>query len=232
MIKENRTSKYLLYAIGEILLVVIGILIALQLNNWNNGQKDKQAEIKYLNQINNSLKNSQLILNARIDRNKTILKEGEVLFDHLKSKKPLNDSIKQFFVIPVFDHSVSLSTAAFENLKSDGLSLISNDNLKIDIINIYDQELNFIQTRFANQVQTFINSVVEPFYAKNFEWDSKENQVVPNNYVELLQKREMTNILSEVNALRNYAIRIYEDTQKKLSDLTLKIGTEIKTLEE
>ena len=224
----------MLYAIGEIMLVVIGILIALQLNNWNNGQKDKLAEIKYLNQINNSLKNSQLILNARIDRNKRILKDGEVLFDHLKSKKALNDSILQFFIIPVFDHSVSLSTAAFENLKSDGLSLISNDSLKIDIINMYDQELNYIQTRFAYQVQTFINSVVDPFYSKNFEWDSKENQaiLVPNNYDELLQNREMTNILSEVNALRIYAIRIYENTEKKLGDLILKIESEIKTLEE
>ena len=46
MIKENKVSKYMLYAIGEIILVVIGILIALQINNWNNVQKNKQAEIK------------------------------------------------------------------------------------------------------------------------------------------------------------------------------------------
>ena len=231
MIKENKVSKYMLYAIGEIMLVVIGILIALQLNNWNNGQKDKLAEIKYLNQINNSLKNSQLILNAHIDRNKRILKDGEILFDHLKSKKALNDRIKQLFIIIVYDQSVSLSTAAFENLKSDGLSLISNDSLKIDIINIYDQELKYIQTTFANQIENGITSIINPFYIKNFEWDSKENQtlLVPNNYDELLQNREMTNILSEVNALRIYAIIYYENTQKILSDLILKIETEIKT---
>jgi len=40
MIKENRASKYLLYAIGEIVLVVIGILIALSINNWNEKNKD------------------------------------------------------------------------------------------------------------------------------------------------------------------------------------------------
>ena len=235
MIKENKASKYLLYAIGEIILVVIGILIALSINNWNNGQKDKKAEIKYLNQINNSLKNSQLILNAHIDRNKKILKDGEILFDHLKSKKALNDTIKQLFVIIVYDQSVSLSTAAFENLKSGGLSLISNDSLKIDIINIYDQELKYIQTTFANQIENGITSIINPFYIKNFEWDdSKENQslLVPNNYDELLQNREMTNILSEVNSLRIYAIRFYENTQKKLSDLILKIETEIKTFDE
>jgi hypothetical protein len=47
MIKENRVSKYMLYAIGEIVLVVIGILIALQINNWNEQQKNKKLEQDY-----------------------------------------------------------------------------------------------------------------------------------------------------------------------------------------
>ena len=46
MIKDNRTKKYLLYAIGEIVLVVIGILIALQINNANEIQKNKVTESK------------------------------------------------------------------------------------------------------------------------------------------------------------------------------------------
>jgi sensor domain CHASE-containing protein len=45
MIKENKVSKYLLYAIGEIVLVVIGILIALQINNQNEFRKQKLVEI-------------------------------------------------------------------------------------------------------------------------------------------------------------------------------------------
>lgn len=40
LLSQNRFTKYLLYAIGEIVLVVLGILIALQVNNWNNKQKD------------------------------------------------------------------------------------------------------------------------------------------------------------------------------------------------
>ena len=48
LLTENRVSKYLLYAIGEILLVVIGILIALQVNNWNEQSKDREIERKWL----------------------------------------------------------------------------------------------------------------------------------------------------------------------------------------
>ncbi len=45
MIKENKTSKYMLYAIGEIILVVVGILIALSINNWNTNKRMKKKPI-------------------------------------------------------------------------------------------------------------------------------------------------------------------------------------------
>tara|TARA_R110000744_G_scaffold97420_1_gene188243 strand:+ start:1859 stop:2056 length:198 start_codon:yes stop_codon:yes gene_type:complete len=51
MLTENKFSKYLLYAIGEIVLVVIGILIALQVNNLNEVEKVKDKEVIYLNAL-------------------------------------------------------------------------------------------------------------------------------------------------------------------------------------
>ena len=54
---ENNVAKYLRYAIGEILLVVIGILIALQINNWNENRKERLIEIKYLKNLKHDLQN-------------------------------------------------------------------------------------------------------------------------------------------------------------------------------
>ena len=51
LIMENKTGKYFKYAIGEIFLVVIGILIALQINNWNEGRKSSQLELKILKDL-------------------------------------------------------------------------------------------------------------------------------------------------------------------------------------
>ena len=48
---ENKTGKYLKYAIGEIVLVVFGILIALSINNWNEGRNNKEFETKLLQEI-------------------------------------------------------------------------------------------------------------------------------------------------------------------------------------
>ena len=56
LLSQNKISKYLLYAIGEIVLVVIGILIALSINNWNEDRKLKQFEYKILKDIVKPLK--------------------------------------------------------------------------------------------------------------------------------------------------------------------------------
>ena len=231
---ENKTGKYFKYAIGEIILVVIGILIALSINNWNTKENERELEIKYLNQIKSSLENSELNLTESIDRNKEILKSGELLLEHLKDKRPLNDTIIRLFIIPQYDHSIRLSTAAFENLKSDGLSLISNDSLKIAIIDIYEQEIALIQNTFANQIENFNTSLVGPFYNKHFELDTKTNKLIyfPNNYEDLLQNREMTNMLSSVNGFRKYSIILYESVLEKIRKIIIKVENEIKILEE
>ena len=64
---ENRILKYSRYAIGEIVLVVIGILIALQINNWNEDQKSRKKELTYLENIRADLMMNIDELNSFID---------------------------------------------------------------------------------------------------------------------------------------------------------------------
>ena len=234
LLKENKTGKYFKYAIGEIVLVVIGILIALGINNWNNEQKDNQAEVKYLSQIKKSLKENDLILKERIEFDKRLLKLGDQLYNHIKTQKKLNDSIKQILVVLQHDQMVSFNMAAFENLKNDGLSFISNDDLKFEIINIYDKELKYIQNIFANQFENYLSGVINPFFSENFEFVSYNKKIIiePNNYQELLSNKKTTNIISMVNTMRSFAISNYTDTQKNINEILIKLEKEIKTLKE
>jgi hypothetical protein len=68
MIKENRVSKYLLYAIGEIMLVVIGILIALQINNWNDGRLQRNEERKLREDLYSEFEQNLKVLEHDITR--------------------------------------------------------------------------------------------------------------------------------------------------------------------
>ena len=55
LLSDNKVIKYLLYAIGEILLVLIGILLALQVNNWNENRKERVIELKTLSEMQAAL---------------------------------------------------------------------------------------------------------------------------------------------------------------------------------
>jgi hypothetical protein len=75
LLAENKFSNYLLYAIGEIILVVIGILIALSINNWNIEKIEKSNEIAYYKNIKRQLNEDQNAINANIDYNNLYLKQ-------------------------------------------------------------------------------------------------------------------------------------------------------------
>ncbi len=63
---ENKTAAYLRYALGEIILVVIGILIALQVNNWNEARKEKNNEIKLAEQLLSDAKADSVFFESRL----------------------------------------------------------------------------------------------------------------------------------------------------------------------
>ena len=79
-LSENRVSKYLIYAIGEILLVVIGILIALQVNNWNEDRKERIKEQEVLSELEQSI-----VINLE-----TLIQSKRLIENHIRSSEILS----------------------------------------------------------------------------------------------------------------------------------------------
>jgi len=82
---ENKTYKYLKYAIGEIILVVIGILIALQINNWNENKKLEKAEKQYYANIKRQLIEDINFIRNNIDYNNRHYKQYQFAIDQIQN---------------------------------------------------------------------------------------------------------------------------------------------------
>ena len=133
LLSNNKYQKYLLYAIGEIALVMIGILLALQVNNWNEERKRTKNKNEYCQQLIASLRADQVRLNGYQDRLAILEEAGMYLWDYVHGTRTKIDSnlFKNHFLSAANSFEFSPRMNAYDNLvESDGLRLIKNDSLK------------------------------------------------------------------------------------------------------
>ena len=146
MIKENRASKYLLYAIGEIVLVVIGILIALQINTWNEIRKERKSELSILTEIKNNLKYDLTDFESNIIQLQNKITSSKSLLKTLNSNTTYNDSLGYYFsYLNAYPH-FSSKTNGYRLLLSKGVEIILNDSLRNSITNLYEDRYKYILT--------------------------------------------------------------------------------------
>ncbi len=133
MIKENRTSKYLLYAIGEIVLVVIGILIALSINNRNIEKQERNEEIKTLENLRTDFKNTIKELNELEYIINTAMTNIRIIFSIIETKKnPYSDKeLDTILLRAKIPPTYNGQTGTLDMLFNSGkVNIISNNKIK------------------------------------------------------------------------------------------------------
>jgi hypothetical protein len=168
LLTENKFSKYLLYAIGEIILVVIGILIALQINTWNNNKIEKRKEHASLMQLKEGLNTDRETLEYELEKaekaQRSIKKLEMMLEDPDHSYDPSMDSL---FGSVYGMRNLRLNKAFYEDLKSAGIQLIKNENIRSKIVNIYENNYQLIFS--IEKMEIHVNEAIRPYYLKHFQ---------------------------------------------------------------
>ena len=139
LIINNQTGKYFKYAIGEIILVVVGILIALQVNNWNEDRKSKILEVKILHRLRQDLVTDTLYLNDRLQRTISLQAEQYEFIHEIYNTQKSEREFRKILKLQNWDSdNLVMQTSTFEELKSSGqINIIENEGLKIQMINLY-----------------------------------------------------------------------------------------------
>ncbi|GAA4324778.1 hypothetical protein GCM10023115_41500 [Pontixanthobacter gangjinensis] len=135
----GKTGQYLKYAIGEIVLVVIGILIALQINNWNETSKLKKEEVVYLKRLKLDLKKDTIYYNTSIDRANLLIDRNTLFLQKIYDEQRSIDEGKYLMNIPLWDSEyLTIQDNTFRELVSSGkLNIISNPGLKVAVVDFY-----------------------------------------------------------------------------------------------
>ena len=150
MADENRPLKYMRYAIGEILLVVVGILIALQINTWNQGRLAKIEEKIILKNLHNEFIQNKTILDSCISSNKKSLSCSNALMayigmeEELLSTKNLDSLLFYSFEIRSY---IPSENAINDLIQSGRLQLLGNDNLK-KLLHTWSSNIELVRENF------------------------------------------------------------------------------------
>jgi len=171
LIMNNKTSKYLKYAIGEILLVVIGILFALQINTWNQNRQDRIHEQQILKQLLTEYTNNLNQLNQKIDIRNGVLFSCLKILSYRTTEREYVDKdsfdlhLSRVITRPTFDPELGITN---ELTSSGKLYLITSSNLRNEIMSIPSLFLGELQ---EEEQVTFnhVENIFLPFLIENYQ---------------------------------------------------------------
>ncbi|OIQ30856.1 MAG: hypothetical protein BM564_01195 [Bacteroidetes bacterium MedPE-SWsnd-G2] len=156
LISEEKTGKYFKYAIGEIVLVVIGILIALQINNWNEHRKASNEEIKILKALQADFNVSQKRIENTLEAQSIVMSHSQELVKIYERRNKQDykyfdthlDSLSHLIAYGTSWYRAEPVTGAYNSLISAGkIDLIQNENLR----NLLAQFIADFESGFEDQ---------------------------------------------------------------------------------
>ena len=233
MLKENlpdrqagRFSRYFLYAIGEIVLVVIGILIALQINTWNEQRKIKAEEVKLLKNFMTTLQGDTAQFHYYIEEFTTIQNSINILITHLDEDRPYHNGLPFHFLNSTAVWSPGIDLGVFSTLASTDLNIISNDSLKQSIVDYYA----FANRDFrplTQKYQEIIYHASRELFNTRFDqlWNTSGRAMIPHDYGSLKTDKEYNFFL---HSLKNQLFYLVQDPLRKAND---KAGALIRSID-
>lgn len=143
LLSDNRTTKYLIYAAGEIILVMIGILLALQVNNWNEHRKLKIEEIKLLKEIISALESDKADIISNIDEHESAAHSCSIISEFIAERVAYHDSLKYHFSGALNTTRFGHTSGPYQTLKMKGPEIIENDSLRILLSEYYEKMVGY-----------------------------------------------------------------------------------------
>ncbi len=222
LIPQNNFSKYLIYAIGEIFLVVVGILIALSLNNWNEDRKDKKLEKYYLHRLIGDLQEDVAEIDTTVKYASEYISIGNSILTLCGQNYPYDIEKSNNFGNGLFAMNANFTMNAINNTKT----IVSKENLGRAFGYLFDERIvdmndfTYKELVSTGKFEVIQNDVLREklsnYYLKfNSILDIQDNLLAAiNEYDKILQK----NNIPVINSLTfdELEIQLNTDNGKEL----------------
>ena len=212
LLESSQTRKYLLYAIGEIALVVIGILIALQINNWNEWKKDRVQEQEILTELKNTMEVNSELLKDHISVINGLNETSDKVIALIENNGDYSDEYEDDFYYSFYSGTnIYLSNDGYEGLKNKGFEIIQNSALRKAIVHLFGVQ-NIKSAEFINYIKDHFK-IYESFLIQYFT--SEEKRLVPIDFAVLKKDPQFISIIKRMKERRN---RVLDNLERNLEE--------------
>ncbi|AVI52184.1 hypothetical protein C5O00_13880 [Pukyongia salina] len=219
MLSENKFSKYILYAIGEIFLVMIGILLALQVNNWNTAKVATKKERGILTELSSGLKLDKSILENALRKDSLDL-IGLYRLDSLLTYPEYdnNTDVNKLFGKVYGFRFERVNTAFYEDLKSSGLQVLKDDEIRLAVVKLFED--NYVVLGDLLDLERSVNQVNRPYFLENFTDLTFQEYAKPRNIKLIWNDSYFKNLVHyRIITLESNQIKWYKKTIDDIDNL-------------
>jgi hypothetical protein len=225
--EKNKTGKYIKYAFGEIVLVVIGILIALSINNWNENNKRDKLKIAYKNSLVNDLSLDTLMLGKLIIENNNVLKVLNVQQRRfLGPKTPIDTLLK--IARDEFDPELNIRFKYNRNtistlIASGNIDLFSREFNEMLMALIAIQDIERENSKFYSEVYT---DKVSRF-SDDYPVSRRQNSNLFNSIWTDIDEKKLTSRFISLTDIKGFSHYTFINEIKNVKDKTTSILQQI-----
>jgi hypothetical protein len=188
---DNKPLKYARYAVGEIVLVVIGILIALSINNWNENKKEQINDIKFLNNLRYEIELDTLMIAERVIGFNRINEKLKQTLQFLKKPTGVNEKERQIMSMAI--NTLPILTPIYKNIEKNNIKLANGVLFNID------NELNIKYQQYIEKTKSNNDIISKLGESLQFDFLLDVNPIVDLDIIDLSNP----NIYFEIEELRN-----------------------------
>ena len=201
-------------------------MIALSIDNWNSGQISRQTEVAILREMNNNLNADLLDIRVNIELNKISLRANNLVLESLSNPESQLDSLNYHYANLSLTTILDVNNSSYENLKSFGFHIIKNDNLRINITDLYATSYVFL-SKMENVIYSIQSDKVIPLVIKNIVTESMYASAWPVDSKALATNHEFIETLKLSRQWFLFMVVLYEDTEEEIVELMVQIDNEI-----
>ncbi|MDX1557146.1 MAG: DUF6090 family protein [Xanthomonadales bacterium] len=212
---------------GEVLLIVVGILIALGISDWYDRRIDRQIELALLGEIRSTLETDLAALETKLDEINGAVEQMKRLEELLVDPRPYEPEMDRLFGAAYGFRMANVSTASYETLKSEGLQSVTNRELRALIARVFDHHYLLIEEWRQLEKETTYD-ILRPYYLQYFKDLRFHKNATPLDYEFIVNDAYFRNMIHyRISSLEFNPMDSYPEAIRDMRTAIARIDEEI-----